>query len=87
MRTLNLIARPNERAYTVSESPNPMHVPRHMRQRPVGTRTRVFAVIGLLIGLWQILSWLQGASIGKGIWGLFIIAISLYWLFTRDKAS
>jgi len=63
-----------------------MHVPRNMRQRPVGIRTRVLAVIGVLVGLWQISGWLQGASIVRAIVGLLFIAISVYWLFTRDKA-
>jgi len=46
----------------------------------------VLAVIGVLVGLWQISGWLQGASIVRAIVGLLFIAISVYWLFTRDKA-
>ena len=59
----------------------------NMRQRPVGIRTRILAVIGLLLGLWQIGSWLQGAPIARGIGGLLIVIISGYWLFTRDKSQ
>ena len=64
-----------------------MHVPKHMRQRPVGIRTRVFAVIGVLIGGWQLAVALQNGSIVRALAGLAFVGISLYWLLTRDKTS
>jgi len=64
-----------------------MHVPKHMRQRPVGIRTRVFAVIGVLVGVWQVTVALQSGSIFRTLLGLAFIGISVYWLFTRDKTS
>ena len=58
-----------------------------MRQRPVGIRTRVFAVIGVLVGVWQLAVALQNGSIVRALAGLAFIGISVYWLLARDKTS
>jgi hypothetical protein len=65
-----------------------MHVPRHMRQRPIGLRTRIFAASGVLWGCGMVISSLLGnSSMWRGIVGVVFMVIAGYWLFTRDKSS
>lgn len=64
-----------------------MHVPKRMRQRPIGIRTRIFAAIGVLWGSGMVISSLLGnSSIWRGMVGVVFMAIAGYWLFTRDKS-
>jgi hypothetical protein len=64
-----------------------MHVPKRMRQRPIGTGTRVLAGIGVILGLNVVAySWLSGPKWGA-ILGVLFIAIAGYWLFARDKGA
>jgi fatty acid desaturase len=70
----------------LSEPPIHLRVPRHMRQRPIGLRTRIFAVIGVLWAAGMVLSAFVGRSPAwTGIVGVVFMAIAGYWLFTRDR--
>jgi hypothetical protein len=59
-----------------------------MRQRPIGVRTRVFAAIGVLWGVWLVIIGLRpSSSIVTLILGPVFIIIAGYWLFARDKSE
>jgi hypothetical protein len=66
----------------------PSHVKRQHLVRPIGVRTRIFGVIGMLWGgLMVFSSLLQGGRIGTAIIGVVFMVIAGYWVFARDKPS
>ena len=70
------------------ESRDHMHVPKHMRQRPIGGRTRVFAGIGVILGLNVVAYSLFGGGPKWGaLVGVLFVVIAGYWLFARDKQA
>ncbi len=64
-----------------------MHVPKRMRQRPIGARTRVLAGIGVILGLNVVASSLLSGPKWGALVGVLFVVIAGYWLFARDKSA
>jgi hypothetical protein len=69
----------------MSEPPNEMYVPPHMRESRVGIAGRALALVGVLLAVWGLASALRNASIVRGGIGVLVLAISAYWLLAKNK--